>query len=136
MMRVQMVVTGASLTSRECDKLAEWLSQPPVPTEDPLHWWLANRKLYPHLSQMAVDVHTTPGMFFGKCFLMLLTVLSSNGCRCGEVLQPWTNPDQPPLQSSPWKFYLFTDVLWRLVLSPAGLRFRACSCPSFQCGVY
>jgi hypothetical protein len=68
-MHVQMVVTGSS-TSGERDELAEWLVQPPVPTEDPLRWWLANQKLYPHLSQMAIDIHMAPGKFFGNDFLL------------------------------------------------------------------
>jgi len=68
-MRAQMAVTGSALTSGERDELAEWLSQPPVPTEDPLRWWLANRKLYPRLSQMAIDVHKIPGKFLAIVFL-------------------------------------------------------------------
>jgi len=58
-MRVQMA--GGSSQTNERDELAEWLAHPPVPTEDPLRWWLANRKLYPCLSRMAVDVHAIPG---------------------------------------------------------------------------
>jgi len=50
-MCVQMVVAGSSLTNGDCDKLAEWLVQPPVLTEDPLCWWLASQKLFPCLSQ-------------------------------------------------------------------------------------
>jgi hypothetical protein len=68
-MRAQMVV-GSSLTSGERDELAEWLVQPPVPTEDPLHWWLANQKLYPRLSRMAIDVHMVPGKFICTSFLL------------------------------------------------------------------
>jgi hypothetical protein len=60
-MRTQMIVAGTSLGSGQRDELAEWLVQPPVPTEDPLRWWLANRKLYPRLSRMAIDVHVAPG---------------------------------------------------------------------------
>lgn len=59
-MRVQMG-GRSSQTDGQRDELAEWLAQPPVPTEDPLRWWLANRKLYPRLSCMAIDVHMTPG---------------------------------------------------------------------------
>jgi hypothetical protein len=43
------------------DELNEWLEQPPVPTEDPLRWWVANKKLYPGLSRMTINVHATPG---------------------------------------------------------------------------
>ena len=67
-MRVQMVATGSSLTGGERDELAEWLVQPPVLTEDPLRWWLANRKLFPRLSQMAIDVHVAPGEFLVTTF--------------------------------------------------------------------
>jgi hypothetical protein len=60
-MRAQMEGLGSSQASDERDKLDEWLAQSPVPTEDPLRWWLANQKLYPRLSRMAIDVHATPG---------------------------------------------------------------------------
>jgi hypothetical protein len=46
-MRVQMVASRSSLAGGERDELAEWLVQSPVLTEDPLRWWLANRKLFP-----------------------------------------------------------------------------------------
>jgi hypothetical protein len=65
-MRAQMV--GSSQVSNKRDELNEWLAQPPVPTEDPLRWWLANRKLYPRLSQVAIDVHATPGKFVRMFF--------------------------------------------------------------------
>ena len=67
-MRAQMAVSRSSQIDGRCDKLAEWLAQPPVPTGDPLCWWLANQDLYPHLSHMAIDVHATPG----KCFPIIL----------------------------------------------------------------
>jgi len=35
-MRAQMAVSRTSLIDGQRDKLAEWLAQPPVPTEDPL----------------------------------------------------------------------------------------------------
>jgi len=63
-MRVQMVVAGSSPTNRDRDELVEWLVQPPVLTEDPLRWWIANQKLYPRLSRMAIDIHMAPGKFF------------------------------------------------------------------------
>jgi hypothetical protein len=69
-MRAQMVVVGFSQAGGQCDELADWLAQPPVPTEDPLHWWLANRKLYPRLSRMAIDVHTAPGKSFPTIFFV------------------------------------------------------------------
>jgi len=60
-MRTQMVKGGSSSSGMH-DELAKWLVQPPVPTDDPLRWWLANRNLYPRLSQMAIDIHIIPGM--------------------------------------------------------------------------
>jgi len=63
-MRSQMLVSASSQATGQRDKLAEWLAQPPMPTEDPLHWWLANKKLYPRLSRMAIDFHGIPGEFF------------------------------------------------------------------------
>jgi hypothetical protein len=65
-MRAQM---AGSQASNERNELNKWLAQPPVQTEDPLHWWLANQKMYLQLSRMAIDVHVTPGksipIFFG-----------------------------------------------------------------------
>jgi hypothetical protein len=63
-MRTQMAVSRISQIDGRRDELADWLAQPPVPTEDPLRWWLANRDLYPRLSRMAIDVHATPGKIF------------------------------------------------------------------------
>lgn len=67
-MRTQMVMGGSSSGVRH-DELAEWLVQPPVPTDDPLRWWLANRNLYPRLAQMAIDIHIIPGMCSCVAFL-------------------------------------------------------------------
>jgi len=71
-MRTQMSVSATSQTPGQRDELTEWLAQPPVPTEDPLRWWIANQKLYPRLSRMAIDVHVTPG----ECFAIFF-----HGCR-------------------------------------------------------
>ncbi len=71
-MRAQMGGFGSSQAINERDELDEWLAQSPVPTEDPLRWWLANQKLYPRLSRMAIDVHATPASPFQsslKCHL-------------------------------------------------------------------
>ena len=69
-MRAQMAIAHSFQANRQHDELTEWLSQPLVPTEDPLRWWLANRKLYPCLSRLAIDIHMVPGtlldiVFFG-----------------------------------------------------------------------
>jgi len=76
-MSAQMGGLGSSLASDEHDKLDDWLAQPPVPTEDPLRWWIANQKLYPRLSRMAIDVHATPGMFALTLFGMRLILYPS-----------------------------------------------------------
>ena len=60
-MRAQVGGAGSSQAGDVRDELNEWLAQPLIPTEDPLRWWIANQKLYPHLSRMAIDVHATPG---------------------------------------------------------------------------
>jgi hypothetical protein len=77
-----MVVAGSSLTNGDRDELAEWLVQPPVLTEDPLRWWIANQKLYPRLARMAIDVYMAPGKFFLIITFIILTTLPSNGCGC------------------------------------------------------
>jgi len=62
-MRAQMAVPRSSQADGQHNELAEWLAHPPVPTDNSLHWWLANRKLYPRLFRMAIDIHATPGEF-------------------------------------------------------------------------
>ena len=37
-----------------------------VKNEDLLIWWYEHRHVYPHLSRMALDYHTIPGMTFLK----------------------------------------------------------------------
>ena len=69
-MHTQMVMGGSSSSGMR-DELAEWLVQPSVPTDDPLRWWLANWNLYPRLSQMAIDIHTIPGMCSHDAFLSI-----------------------------------------------------------------
>jgi hypothetical protein len=75
-MRAQMAISRSSQIDGRRDELAEWLAQPPVPTEDPLRWWLANWDLYPRLSHMAIDVHATPGEFFPVVFFVLMILIS------------------------------------------------------------
>ena len=79
-MRAQMGGFGSSQAINERDELDEWLAQSPVPTEDPLRWWLTNQKLYPRLSRMAIDVHATPGKSFPIFFEMSPKFLSSYCC--------------------------------------------------------
>ena len=70
-MRTQMGGLGSFRAGDVRDELDEWLAQPLVPTEDPLRWWIANQNLYPRLSQMAIDVHATPGKLMHilfKCY--------------------------------------------------------------------
>jgi hypothetical protein len=79
-MRAQMGGFGTSQAINERDELDEWLAQSPVPTDDPLRWWLANQKLYPSLSRMAIDVHATPGKSFSIFFKMSPKFYSSYCC--------------------------------------------------------
>lgn len=58
-----IAVAHSFRASGQHDELTEWLSQPLIPTEDLLYWWLANQKLYLCLSWMAIDIHMAPGMF-------------------------------------------------------------------------
>ena len=69
-MRTQMAVAHSFRASGQHDELTEWLSQPLVPTEDLLRWWLANQKLNPCLSRMAIDIHTVPGMLLDIVFFV------------------------------------------------------------------
>jgi hypothetical protein len=66
------LVMGSSSGMR--DELAEWLVQPPLPTDDPLCWWLTNQNLYPCLSQMAIDIHIIPGTCSHNAFLSAVDV--------------------------------------------------------------
>jgi len=113
---------GSSQAINECDKLDEWLAQSPVPTEDPLHWWLTNQRLYPHLSHMAIDVHATPGKSFPIFFKMSLTFLYQLLLLNRAVVQPWTNSYQSPTQSAASIFHSGFNVSWRLVPTPVGIR--------------
>lgn len=56
-------VASATNTTADHDELDAWLMQRPIMADDPLAWWMANRKLYPKLSRMAIDIHAIPGMF-------------------------------------------------------------------------
>lgn len=44
------------------DDLDRYLADGCVPTEDPLQWWIMNRKVYPNLAKLAISVHLIPGL--------------------------------------------------------------------------
>jgi hypothetical protein len=50
------------------DEITRYLNTGPehVKNEDLLIWWYEHRHVYPHLSRMALDYHTIPGMSFLK----------------------------------------------------------------------
>lgn len=43
------------------DEFDRYLADSCVPTDDPLAWWLMNRKVYPNLAKLAISVHTSMG---------------------------------------------------------------------------
>lgn len=43
------------------DDLDRYLADGCVPTDDPLQWWIMNRKVYPDLAKLAISVHLIPG---------------------------------------------------------------------------
>ncbi|KAF5355384.1 hypothetical protein D9757_014613 [Collybiopsis confluens] len=45
-----------------CDELDRYLMDSCVPNNNPLHWWLMNRKVYPNLAKLAISVHTIPAI--------------------------------------------------------------------------
>lgn len=45
------------------DELERFLADGCTPVEDPLQWWISNRPLYPHLSKLAISVHSVPGVY-------------------------------------------------------------------------
>jgi hypothetical protein len=55
---------GTPKQSELRDELDRYLSTDPEAVEDVLMWWHGSRAAYPHLSRMALDYLTIPGMFF------------------------------------------------------------------------
>ena len=49
--------------SHERDELDAYLASGIEDVADPLKWWDEHRSTYPHLSRMALDYLTIPGMF-------------------------------------------------------------------------
>jgi len=58
--------TQAATPPSNADELDRYLADSCVPTDDPLHWWIMNRKVYPNLAKLAISVHSIPGrcLFF------------------------------------------------------------------------
>lgn len=44
------------------DELDRYLADSLIPTDDPLQWWIMNRKVYPNLSKLAISIHSIPGV--------------------------------------------------------------------------
>ena len=55
--QVNMAVPDVSV-----DELERYLKDSVVPTENPLEWWLMNRKVYSNLSKLGISVHLVMGM--------------------------------------------------------------------------
>ena len=53
------VCEGSTATGK--DELDRYLADVAVPTDDPLHWWIMNRKVYPTLAKLAISLHLIPG---------------------------------------------------------------------------
>jgi hypothetical protein len=51
------------ILSRLRDELTAYLSSDPEYVDDVLGWWYEKRSMYPHLSRMALDYLTIPGMY-------------------------------------------------------------------------
>ena len=51
-----------AFTKQHRDEYEEYLSKPARPCDNPLEWWKAHRQEYPRLSQMALDLFSTPMM--------------------------------------------------------------------------
>lgn len=49
------------------DELERYLSTDPESVEDVLLWWHGKRATFPHLSRMALDYLSIPGMFILSC---------------------------------------------------------------------
>jgi len=48
------------------DELDRYLADRCVPTEDPLNWWIMNRKVYPNLAKLAISLHLIPGAYSSR----------------------------------------------------------------------
>jgi hypothetical protein len=49
-----------------CDELDRYLNTDPEAVGDVLMWWHERRAMYPHLSRMALDYLTIPGVLFNS----------------------------------------------------------------------
>ena len=53
--------TSIDLPNSEMDELDRYLADSCIPMDDPLAWWLMNRKVYPNLAKLAISIHTCMG---------------------------------------------------------------------------
>jgi len=53
--------TNHALPNAQFDEFDCYLADGVVPTDDPLKWWLMNRKVYPNLARLATSVHSAMG---------------------------------------------------------------------------
>ena len=53
------------------DELERYVKDSVVPTENPVDWWIMNRKVYPNLSKLGITVHLVMGTSFILCELFL-----------------------------------------------------------------
>lgn len=53
------------------DELERYLVDSVVPTENPLEWWMMNRKVYPCLAKLAISVHLAMGESFINFYLYI-----------------------------------------------------------------
>jgi len=71
---VKHTQAGAALDSG-MDELDRYMADGCVPTQDPLLWWIANRKLYPNLSKLAISVHSIPGTLSLIIIMLILIIV-------------------------------------------------------------
>ncbi|KAE9404173.1 hypothetical protein BT96DRAFT_878008, partial [Gymnopus androsaceus JB14] len=50
--------TNHALPNAQFDEFDCYLADGVVPTDNPLKWWLMNRKVYPNLAWLATSVHS------------------------------------------------------------------------------
>lgn len=84
--------TRAASQNNDTDQFDRYLADSCIQTDDPLQWWLVNRKLYPDLARLAISIHCV----MGTCLVFLSSKILTNlfcsvCCACRTIIFSGTN---------------------------------------------
>jgi len=93
-----------------------YLSMGTENVKDSLLWWVEKQAMYPHLSRMARNYLSIPGMFspLPKCYYMLTRTYDSHLHRCRASLQQGKAHSLTHLQSVHGCLNACIDVSWHM----------------------